>query len=283
VFCTTSGQSFSLSVKDQNESSIKASEENMKEKKINYQSSIDRLTKELQSEQEVLTGYGLEDRTYLNKNGVQPTNEKIAQIKDDIKYYENLRDSVIDSMGTSETIEVKSMNTYILISEEFPILSPRWLKLYAQVTLSFLISLMAPAGILMLSALRNIPVKPEIEPIKPVISDNTDEISELNPVIEGIKPEIKESEPEIIPEIIPEPVNQLSRIAASNITMMLLRGNKFLMRPEVAYEKFKEVPDRDAKKLIYSTEECKIMYDFIIENKLENESKEKIMERWNNG
>ena len=81
------------------------------------------------------------------------------------------------------------------------------------------------------------------------------------------KPVINESEP-------------LKRTSASNIVKMLLTGEYGLLSPEIAYKEFLEHPDRDKKKLTYSVGDCRFVYDFIVDNNLENKDKDEIMEVW---
>lgn len=79
------------------------------------------------------------------------------------------------------------------------------------------------------------------------------------------------------PEPPPEPMKKTS---ASNIVKMILSGDNGLLSPETTYEEFLAHPDREKKKLIYSIEDCKIIYDFIVSNALEHKNKDKIMEVW---
>ena len=76
--------------------------------------------------------------------------------------------------------------------------------------------------------------------------------------------------------IVHEPMKKTS---ALNIVKMLLRDD-VLMSPEVACEEFRAIKDSATRGLRYSVEECKIIYDFIVGNGLENNSKDKIMEVW---
>lgn len=207
--------------------------------------------------------------------------------------YEKLLDS-LKFENKTEIQEVYTVsNIYNWMAEDLPRifksgLNEEFIRVLFQLFSSIILAAIAPVCISLIRS--NSIIKPEIEMILEPIPDKIDEIPELTPVIEEIKPEIEiemiqPTEPWPRPDPIPEPVevNQLSRIAASNITMMLLRGNKFLLRPETASKRFLKVEDSEVKGLMYSTGECQIMYDFIIEHKLENESKEKIMEVWNNG
>ncbi len=94
---------------------------------------------------------------------------------------------------------------------------------------------------------------------------------------------------EIIPEsIIPEPVIipeleiKLTKTGASNIVIMLLKEDYLKLSPEEVSAGFEKLPDATRHNLHYSSEECRVMQDFIISNKLEDEDKDKIMEVWNN-
>ena len=76
----------------------------------------------------------------------------------------------------------------------------------------------------------------------------------------------------------PEP---MKRTSASNIVKMILSGDNGLMSPVIACEEFLQHPERESKKLIYSLEDCRTIYDFIVSSGLENKNKDEILEAWN--
>ena len=73
----------------------------------------------------------------------------------------------------------------------------------------------------------------------------------------------------------------MGKKSVSNIVTMLLTGNDGLLSPEAAFRDFENHPDRESKKLIYSLDECRLIYDFVVKNGLEKKNKVEIMEVWN--
>lgn len=168
IFCTTSGQNYSYNIQSKSNSIENASEENNRDRFDYYTEKIQQLNIELQHENSLLPD-NIKDRTYLNKNGVQPLLDNIKSIKADIKEYEVLRDGFSVNLNSSNNINVSSKSAYEMLAEDLGLTSPTPLKLISQAILSLFIALMAPTGVRILSTIFK-PVhskaKKQPEPVK---------------------------------------------------------------------------------------------------------------------
>ncbi len=162
-------------------------------------------------------------------------------------------------------------------------LNEEFIRVIFQLFSSLILAAMSPVCISLLRAYKppkqKKPVKPKQAP-KPRASKLAVQLEPTEPENLAISEIIPES---IIPEpvVIPEPV-KLTKTGASNIVIMLLKEDYLKLSPEEVSSGFEKLPDATKHNLHYSPEECKIMQDFIISNKLEDEDKDKIMEVWNN-
>lgn len=145
VWFTWAGQNYSYN-ESQNINSVKNSSTlSVQDKHNNYAVRISGLEKTIQQKDSMLPD-NLKDRTWLNKNGVQPLLEEIESLKVDLKYYELLRDSL--DLSTTMTV---NKSAYEMLAEDLGLTSPTPLKLVSQVILSLFIALIAPCGIRILS------------------------------------------------------------------------------------------------------------------------------------
>lgn len=164
IYCTTSGQNFSYSLKNKSNSLENADEENNQELYNYYKGKITALEKDLQHENSLLPD-DLKTRTFLNGNGVQPLLQNINNIKAQIVSYEEKMDYYNGLLNSSKTTEVISKSAYETLAEDLGLNSPTPLKLISLAALAFFISLMAPIGVRILVATYRVePVKTKKQP-----------------------------------------------------------------------------------------------------------------------
>jgi hypothetical protein len=174
VWFTWAGQNYSYN-QSQNINSVKNTNTITSQQKDNkYTVRITELENTIQQKNSMLPD-NLKDRTWLNKNGVQPLLIEIDKLREDLKYYETLRDAL--DLSTVGNI---NKSAYEMIAEDLGLNSPTPLKILSQVVLSLFIALMAPSGIKILSTVYA-PPKGKVKRVekKAVVETQSDGIDEF--------------------------------------------------------------------------------------------------------
>lgn len=156
VWFTWAGQNYSYNESLNLNSVENTSKTSIQDKYKQYTSRINQIEKDIQNKNNLLPD-NLKDRTYLNKNGVQPLLLEIQELNKNLKYYESLRDDLDLS-----TLNVVKKSAYEMLADDLGFNSPTPLKLISQALLSLFIALMAPTGIKIIEVV-NGKVKPVVK------------------------------------------------------------------------------------------------------------------------
>ena len=145
MFYTMSGQNYSYSKSQNANSTINSQAATIQNKYDYYTVRINETRKSIQYKDSILPD-DIKDRTYLNKNGVQPLLKEINGLKEELEILEGKRDHL--DLGN---VEIVSLSAYEMLANDLGLSSPTPLKLISQAVLSLFIALMAPSGIRILS------------------------------------------------------------------------------------------------------------------------------------
>ena len=146
VSFTMSGQNYSYN-ESQNMNSVEnSSTASIKDKYSDYTVRIQNIENDIQQKNSLLPD-NIKERANWATKGVQPLLEEIKLLKDDLKYYEHLRDNLDLSTGS-----VVKLSAYEALSNDLGLQSPTLFKLVSLGLISLFLALMAPSGIKVLES-----------------------------------------------------------------------------------------------------------------------------------